>query len=842
MEDAETGRTNNIYFSPESCKNRWLDAGFFCKYPTDLFSLVSLSICMHLEAYFNSNGQLAMPVAVHNKEIDGSLESSNASISHKKEPVLSTSPIDSPLSIVQMAELNANLASRNENSTTLDKSLNTVAMSSLFADSNLLLSRAFLDKTGSASMEPYLNLPSSLMPFSSSNLSSLLMNASPVSHENTLVDQSNQQEHKRQKLQQMAGSTALIEPKSLSHLLSVPIGMKQEPNTLTQHLNKTRMDMNPDYLLLQQMIQKLLLRHGVEHLQDNSPQLKALMQHQMQNLCQAHLLQSEQQMKNQLPQQVTHQNSFIQSSDDGVCSRRLSQYIHNLRHRPKDNSIVYWRKFISEFYAFGAKERWCLSSYEYVGQNVLGTIDAWCCDMCGTKSGKGFEASFEMLPRLCKMKFESGLLEEILFLEFPRECRYSSGIMMLEYGNAVQESIYEQCRVVREGKLRVIFRHDLKILSWQFCARHHEEYVPHRFVAPQINQLICAAHKYQCSLGNPASGRVSAPELQENCNMFLKSTHQLIKQMDLPILNDLGFSKSHVRCLQIAEVVNSMKDLMDFSFNRRIGPIESLHTYPRAGTKSGSWGSVQTEEQETLEHGSFQDMHTDGIRSMAMHLGPENHCSGTHMTSERVFSGLEDVGSMLVHYHQKTAWENLLNTTGSTPESEQSFLMGNYSQRTTPSPFQGQSYNPGPLHNSKLSRLPSSQTSEASKHIQQQMIDIWLQEMMADNRAKGVPNTLGKQNDQALHRYNANIISGQPTMARDRDIVTDGPGFGYSTAAASAQANLPGNIPGNGGISRTASNNNSLQISGKHRTIKREPDLPEFHMPDAFFGGQFSRN
>ena len=81
------------------------------------------------------------------------------------------------------------------------------------------------------------------------------------------------------------------------------------------------------------------------------------------------------------------------------------------------------------------------------------------------------EASFEILPRLCKMKFESGTLEEILFLEFPRECRLSSGIMMLEYGKAIQESIYEQFRVVREGKLRVIFRHDLKVSYFSLCKR-----------------------------------------------------------------------------------------------------------------------------------------------------------------------------------------------------------------------------------------------------------------------------------------------------------------------------------------------------------------------------------
>lgn len=88
---------------------------------------------------------------------------------------------------------------------------------------------------------------------------------------------------------------------------------------------------------------------------------------------------------------------------------------------------------------------------------------------------------------------------------------------MVEYSKAVQESIYEQLRVVHEGQLRIIFTPELKvnwevnltwiffvfifqfaflplsvpdhlqILSWEFCARRHEELLPRRLVAPQVN-------------------------------------------------------------------------------------------------------------------------------------------------------------------------------------------------------------------------------------------------------------------------------------------------------------------------------------------------------------------
>lgn len=74
------------------------------------------------------------------------------------------------------------------------------------------------------------------------------------------------------------------------------------------------------------------------------------------------------------------------------------------------------------------------------------------------------EATFEVLPRLNEIKFGSGVLDELLFLDMPKEVRFPSGIMVLEYGKAVQESVYEQLRVVREGQLRITFANDLKVI------------------------------------------------------------------------------------------------------------------------------------------------------------------------------------------------------------------------------------------------------------------------------------------------------------------------------------------------------------------------------------------
>lgn len=53
-----------------------------------------------------------------------------------------------------------------------------------------------------------------------------------------------------------------------------------------------------------------------------------------------------------------------------------------------------------------------------------------------------------------------------------------------------------------------------------------------------------------------ATPNLSIPELQ---NKFVASARQLAKALEVPLVNDLGYTKRYVRCLQISKVVNSMK-------------------------------------------------------------------------------------------------------------------------------------------------------------------------------------------------------------------------------------------------------------------------------------------
>nr|GEV77800.1 hypothetical protein [Tanacetum cinerariifolium] len=398
------------------------------------------------------------------------------------------------------------------------------------ANSGLAGGGPHLQRSTSINNESYAHLPTSPLSFSSNNLS-------------------------------ISGSSLIDGPSdNISHLQKKPrLDVKQE-------------DMMP------QQQQRLRQQQQQQQLLQSLPPMQR-----------AHLLQQQQQQLQlrQLQQQGLQPTSGVKRPyDSGVCSRRLSQYLYHQRQRPPDNSIAYWRKFVAEYYSPRAKKRWCLSQYDNVGHHSLGVfpqaaVDFWQCDICGSKSGRGFEATFEILPRLDEIKFSSGVMDELLFLDLPRESRFPSGIMILEYGKAVQETIYEQLRVVRQGQLKVIFTPDLKILTWEFCARRHEELIPRRLVAPQVSQLVQVAQKCQSTIAVGGSEGVPQEDLQTNSSMIVTAWRQLARSLELQSLNDLGFSKRYVRCLQISEVVSSMKDLMDYCRQTKGGPIEGLKSFPR---------------------------------------------------------------------------------------------------------------------------------------------------------------------------------------------------------------------------------------------------------------------
>ncbi|KAK3008629.1 hypothetical protein RJ639_013816 [Escallonia herrerae] len=775
----------------------------------------------------------------------------------------------------------------------------SVGASSLVTDANSGLSGGpHLQRSASINNESYMRLPASPMSFSSNNISisgSSIMDGSSVVQQSSNQDMNSQQVQQSQQRHGASSATSLSTAR-MGGQVSFPTGSRvpgsfiQEPNNVSHLQKKPRLDIKQEDILQQQVLQQLLQRQDSMHLQAPNPQLQALIQQQrlrqqqQQQLLQsmppvqrAHLLQQQQQQQQlQLRQQLQVQQqgaqpvSAVKRAYDGggVCSRRLMQYLYHQRQRPPDNTIAYWRKFVAEYYSPRAKKRWCLSLYDNVGHHSLGVFPQAAMLLISpasfdrmhgsvtfvaqnlegdlfrhvslTRSTPLFcvpsEATFEVLPRLNEIKFGSGVIDELLFLDLPRECRFPSGIMMLEYGKAVQESVYEQLRVVREGQLRIIFTPDLKILSWEFCARRHEELLPRRLVAPQVNQLLQVAQKCQSTIAESGSEGVSQQDLQANSNMVVAAGRQLAKSLELQSLNDLGFSKRYVRCLQISEVVNSMKDLMDFCKEQKAGPIEGLKNFPRHTTAA----KLQLQKAQEMEQlAGISGLPTDRNtlnKLAALHPGLNGQMSNNHhMPGRGALSGPAQAALALSNYQSLLMRQNSMSSNSNSHQQDASPSFSNTSQNPS-STFQGSAAMlTGSLQNLPVGGFSSShllqpqqrllngnglvqqnhqQHSQGSQALQQHMIQQLLQDMNNNNSGGGVQNQ---------------SLGGRVAIG---SVARDGRGFASNSPAASAgHANVPGGgvgpTPSRSNSFKGASNSHSSAAGGNNGINQKAADLPQ---------------
>ncbi|KAE8694117.1 Transcriptional corepressor SEUSS [Hibiscus syriacus] len=468
--------------------------------------------------------------------------------------------------------------------------------------------------------------------------------------------------------------------------------------------------------------------------------------------------------------------------------------------------------------------------------------DIWHCEICKCKPGRGFEATVEVLPRLFKIKYDSGTLEELLYVDMPREYLNANGHIVLDYAKAMQESVFEHLRVVRDGQLRLVFSADLKICSWEFCARRHEELIPRRFIIPQVSQLGAAAHKYQASAQN-ASSNLSAPDLQSNCNMFVASARQLVKALDVPLVNDLGYTKRYVRCLQISEVVNSMKDLIDYSRETGMGPMESLAKFPRSSSPSSAQHSSapQTEEQqqvagETANNDSTQSTVLQPYTSNAVASVNNSQGASSTSTSATTIVGLLRQNSMNSRIENQMNYPNspYAGTPVQIPSagSSTSFppFQPNLSSRfssTIPSssglPPQNVHSALGPSTTAKSvnsenpsAHIPpqqSSQTSEVDPNESQSSVEKIIQEMISLQFSEG-----GSMVRAGSMENNLNNNNGLPQVSGGCMM---GNGFvnNYSGIGSGGFGNTSGGmgLSSNPTAMRPAMWNNSMNLAGRAR-------------------------
>ncbi|EEF35743.1 transcriptional corepressor SEUSS isoform X1 [Ricinus communis] len=418
---------------------------------------------------------------------------------------------------------------------------------------------------------------------------------------------------------------------------------------------------------------------GAPYLQQQQyhfPQISREFVSQLNPLQQKHILQQQQmlrahhQQQPQLHQQSQQQNVPIKSAvgpvyEQGKCSLQLIKYMYLQQHRPMDNNIEFWQKFVLEFFTHTARKRLCVSKYQNRNPPAAYHKDSWDCELCNQKHVHGYESTAASLPNLFQIKYEWPVMEELLYIDMPHESQNSSGQIVLCYPKAIEESVFENGRVVRYGKLRIVFSPNLKICSWEFCLRNHEELFLRRLIKPQACQLVAKAQKYQASDRNAQSDS-SQLDLERNCNLFLESAHRLNKSLEIPLHTNIGYTERYIRYLkhkrQISQRVNSMKE--DFSCETGKGLKESFTQLPsRSMPLLDLHFPIQLrDQQQTRENTLNNDYHSvqtnvEPTSTSSDDASAGNSCS----TTPSVTAGAE-----LLHQNSMDLWiENQHNNPGS---------------------------------------------------------------------------------------------------------------------------------------------------------------------------------
>lgn len=214
----------------------------------------------------------------------------------------------------------------------------SVGTSSMITDGNSVPSGIpRLQRSASINTDSCLRVPASPLSFSSNNIS-----ASSVLDGGSFMQQSLCQDH--------------IQKQGVSSSISLP--SLQDPGNMLPSLKKPRFDIRQDDLM-QPLVNRQLLENpeNSQLSRYQNPQMQALIQqkwlqqrHQQQQILQSlspmqrvHIQQQQQQhLRQQFQQQILHQSPYTKKPfDNGICARRLMQYMYHQRHRPPV-SIQIW--------------------------------------------------------------------------------------------------------------------------------------------------------------------------------------------------------------------------------------------------------------------------------------------------------------------------------------------------------------------------------------------------------------------------------------------------------------------------------------------------------------------
>ncbi|VAI03298.1 unnamed protein product [Triticum turgidum subsp. durum] len=243
--------------------------------------------------------------------------------------------------------------------------------------------------------------------------------------------------------------------------------LQQQQQQQQQHHLLQLTKQNPQAAAAAQL--NLLQQQRIMHMQQQQQQQILKNLPLQRNQLQQQQQQQQQQHQHQQQQLLRQQSLNIRtpgkpaSYEPGTCAKRLTHYMYHQQNRPQCRIIIL---STGETLSMSISRQLPKRGGVYLSTELVVKLLEFSLRMSGTVKyaigslAGALETTVEVLPRLCQIKYASGTLEELLYIDMPRESKNASGQIVLDYTKAIQESVFEQLRVVREGHLRIIFNPD----------------------------------------------------------------------------------------------------------------------------------------------------------------------------------------------------------------------------------------------------------------------------------------------------------------------------------------------------------------------------------------------
>ncbi|KAL6954583.1 hypothetical protein U1Q18_045544 [Sarracenia purpurea var. burkii] len=298
--------------------------------------------------------------------------------------------------------------------------------------------------------------------------------------------------------------------------------------------------------------------------------------------------------------------------------------------------------------------------------------------------------------------------------------------------------------------------------------------------------------------------------------MVVTAGRQLARTLELHSLNDLGFSKRYVRCLQISEVVNSMKDLMDFSREHKVGPIEGLKNYPRHSTAA----KFQMQKMHDMEQlAAIQGLPTDRntlSKLIAIHPGLNSQMSNNHHMVCRggTLSGSPQSALALTSYQNLLTRQNSMNSNSSSLQHEASSSSFCNSNHNPSSAFQGPTAQNLSASGFSNSQLPSQQQQQQRQtlNVNGMMHQQSHQHVPSQGNTPAIQQHMIQQLLQDLNNNGGGGGGGGEGVQRQHHFLAGQNGNG-SNAASVATAGSINNMEGSIAMRSTPSRSNSFKAA-----------------------------